>query len=310
MGLGKEQWTNIELGKTVNKTLSTDKDYLIVVDGVTGGGKSTWAIKFSIKNCPWFNIKEDVIFSRTELIDKITNAKPGSYVVIDEAINILFKRDFAHKKQKFLLRLLDMCRDRNLCLIMCVPTFWSIDKHVLEGRVKLRVHIAKTGLAFLWKPSRSPFEEDLWYRKYNKKVCYNWDSYFNAKRTKGFLGYIRFGDLAPKYKEAYLKIKVEKKAMVKAQEETDEKKEAIENKKSVEFGKTFMLVLLQEKGLLHAGALTNIAMELGIPKSTLSERLKAFRNLRDEGSSIQSVQEETPYINNNKTRDFLPSQTE
>lgn len=310
MGLGKEQWTNIELGKTVNKTLSTDKDYLIVVDGVTGGGKSTWAIKFSIKNCPWFNIKEDVIFSRTELIDKITNAKPGSYVVIDEAINILFKRDFAHKKQKFLLRLLDMCRDRNLCLIMCVPTFWSIDKHVLEGRVKLRVHIAKTGLAFLWKPSRSPFEEDLWYRKYNKKVCYNWDSYFNAKRTKGFLGYIRFGDLAPKYKEAYLKIKVEKKAMVKAQEETDEKKEAIENKKSVEFGKTLMLVNLRDKHLLKPGAMAIIAMDLEISPQALYKRIKIMEEAIEVENQLNTQTKETPYINTNKTNDFESSQTE
>ncbi len=194
--MGNEtQWSLNELTKTLNETAATDKDNLIGVDGSTGTGKSTISIKACKAGCSWFDMNNDILYSRDEIIDWVTNARPGSWGVADEMINVLFKRDFANKNQKFVLKIFDMCRDRNLTLFMCIPNFWAIDKHLLEGRLRLRIHVARTGLAFLWRPSSNPFAPDRWYRKYNEKVCYNWDVYPNAKRTKGFTGYLKFADL-------------------------------------------------------------------------------------------------------------------
>lgn len=278
----KEEWTIAELTDTLNKTAQTDKDNLVPVDGTTGSGKSTLALKLCIKGCPWFNMDRDILYSRQELMDWISTAKPGSWALADEAVNILFKRDFASKAQKFLLRILDMCRDRNLTILMCIPNFWALDKHVLEGRVRLRIHVAKTGLSFMWKPSSNPFAPDRWYRKYNEKVCWNWDSYPNARKTKGFIGYLKFTDLLDTYKERYLEIKKTKKEMIKKIEEEEEKKEDSTKTRSVEIGKTMMLSFLKENGLLKAGALRAFAEIEGVTEQAVGQKLKRFNKNKTE----------------------------
>jgi len=271
-----QTWTHAELARDVNATQESDKDFIMMVDGQTGGGKSTFAIKQAKKTCPWFDIKRDVIYSREELIDAITNSKVGSTLVCDEAINMLFSRDFMKKEQKFVLRLLDMCRDRNLCLIMCVPNFWSIDKHVFQGRVKLRVHIARTGLAFLWKPSTNPFFKDCWCKVYNEKATYNWDRYPNATKTKGFIGYLNFTDMCDGDKELYLQVKKEKKEMIAKMEEEKDKKKLEENKKLYDKGMIHTLAIAKKFGMLTPGKLTLVADELGMTAGALGKRLSRY----------------------------------
>lgn len=270
------EWSISELVEDVKKTLETDKDFPMIVDGATGIGKTTFSIHFAKKGCEWFRIENDVIFSKEELINKIMIAKLGSFIVLDEAINLLFKRDFMDRKQKFLLKLLDMCRDRNLCMIFCVPNFWSLDKHLLEGRIKLRVHIARTGFGFLWKPTTNPFTPDKWNRKYNEKICYAWDTYPDAKRTKGFVGYIKFGDLCDGDKEIYLRIKAVKKEEIKRKEDEEERKEIIDREKGFVMGETMVLSALKEQGLLKRGALNIYASLRGEEIGALSMRLQRF----------------------------------
>jgi hypothetical protein len=299
----QDMWSLVELTKTLNETAQTDRDNLIPIDGPTGSGKSTLGIELCIKGCPWFDMENDILYSRQELMDWISNARPGSWALADEAVNILFKRDFASKAQKFLLKILDMCRDRNLTIFMCIPNFWALDKHILEGRVRLRIYIAKTGLAFLWKPSGNPFTPDKWYRKYNEKVCYNWDSYPNAKRTKGFTGYLKFGDLPDKYKEKYIKIKKTKKEMIKKLEEQEENQEEINKKRSIELGKLIMLSTLRDNNLLKNGALIALAEIEGVSKQVINQRLKFFKDKYGELiSEVNIVNSNTIYndITNNE----------
>jgi len=274
--MSEAQWSIIELIENIRKTLSTDKDFPIIIDGLTGSGKSTIAIQLSKKGCPWFEINNDVIFSRDELIERISTAKLGSFIVVDEAINLLFKRDFMEKKQKFVLKLLDMCRDRNLCLIMCVPNFWSIDKHILEGRIKLRIHVARTGFSFMWKPTSNPFTPDKWNRKYNEQICYNWDAYPNAKKTKGFIGYLKFGDLCDSDKEKYLQVKAIKKEEILKKEKEEEQKEKLDREKGFVMGETMVLSLLREQGLLKKGALSLYASMRDMNPEALVKRVQRF----------------------------------
>ena len=270
------QWSIVELTTNINKTLDIDKDFPLIIDGLTGSGKSTLGIHLAKKGYVNFDINEHIIFSKNELIEKITTAEKGSYIILDEAINVLFKRDFANRQQKFLIRLLDMCRDRNLCLILCVPNFWSIDKHILEGRVRLRIHIAKTGFAFMWKPTSNPFTPDKWNRKWNEKISYNWDNYPNARKTKGFIGYLKFGDLCDNDKIKYLKIKEIKKEQVRKDEEEAEKRQEVEKQKGFVMGETLVLSMLKEQGLLKRGAFNIYASLRGESPGAITKRVERF----------------------------------
>ena len=285
--MSESQWSLSELADNIKETLAVDKDFPVIIDGLTGAGKSTFAVQLAKKGCPWFDLEKDIIFSQDELIQQITTARPGSFIVPDEAINMLFKRDFMTKKQKFIIRLLDMCRDRNLCLLMCVPNFWSIDKHVLEGRIKLRVHIARTGLAFMWKPTENPFTPDKWNRKYNEKVCKNWDLYPNAKTTKGFIGYVNYGDMCEGDKKIYLEVKRVKKEEIKKREEDEEKKNQIDKEKGFVLGETMTLSVLKKQGLLKPGAVSVYASLRNIELSTLSKRMSSLAAKEHEVESLE-----------------------
>ena len=285
MDSSREQWSVEELCDTLNKTAATDKDNINAIDGPTGVGKSTLGLKLCLKGCSWFDMKKDVFYSRKELIEWVTTARPGSWGLADEAVNALFKRDFQRGEQKFLLKILDMCRDRNLTLFLCIPNFWALDKHVLEGRIRLRLHVAKTGLSFLWKPSTNPFAPDRWYRKYNEVVCRNWDNYPNARRTKGFVGYLKFGDMGIQQKQTYLEIKARKKAAIKTAEEEEEQQEKKAKKKSVELGKWIAIDFFDKKGLLKLGWQKMLAVEDSVTSRAIYMRLKSFR---DRGVNVDT----------------------
>jgi hypothetical protein len=294
------EWSAEELTELLIETQKTDRDNLLAVDGGTGTGKSTLGLKLCIRACPWFDMEKDILYSRDEIINWVTVAKPGSWGLADEAVNALFKRDFAGKGQKFLLKILDMCRDRNLTLIFCIPNFWALDKHLLEGRIRMRIHVAKTGMAFMWKPDPNPFAQDKWYRKYNEKVCYNWADHYNARRTKGFMGYIQFGDLAEKYKQPYLAIKKAKKEMIKKLEEAQEEEEAKNKTKSVEIGKMVILEELESSGLIRPGWMKTLAAKEGITAEALSMRFQRWKKKQQVGEESDETNEENniKYYNN------------
>lgn len=297
------QWSMKEIVGLLNETAKRDKDNLIPIDGATGAGKSTLGLKMCLEGCPWFDMERDILYSREELIEWVTTAKPGSWGLADEAVNMLFKRDFAAKAQKFLLRILDMCRDRNLTILMCIPNFWALDSHVRQGRVRLRIYVAMTGRAFMWKPDTNPFADDRWWKKYNEKVCWNWAEHYNARKTKGFVGIIEFGDLAKKYKEPYLRIKREKKEMIKRLEEEQEQQESRRNKQSVEFGKLQLAELLNSKGLLKSGWQKMWAMAEGVTVDAIYKRMRTWKEINGNSELDPSI---TPikYNNNDKEDNF------
>lgn len=308
----KEEWSLEEITDTLRQTAETDRDNLIAVDGLAGTGKSTLAIKMCKKGCEWFDMQRDILYSRQEIMDWIATAKPGSWGLGDEIINALFKRDFASRGQKFLLKILDMCRDRNLTLIMCLPNFWALDKHILDGRLRLRIHVAKTGLAYMWKPSTNPFAPDRWYRKYNEVVCYNWDYYQNARRTKGFIGFLHFGDMGVREKETYLKIKKEKKQMLKELEEKEEQKEEINRKRSVDFGKNMVLVWLRRNGYLRTGWIEMMAQAEGVTGQAIGQRIKFFEEKYGDvlGNKSNEANENNIYNITSNNQDFIENDTQ
>lgn len=281
------QWSVEELVKILKNVQEIDKDSLNAIDGGTGVGKSTLGIKLCKRGCPWFDMEKDILYSQKEIIEWVTTAKPGSWGLADEIVNALFKRDFAAKGQKFLLKILDMCRNRNLTLFMCIPNFWALDKHILDGRIRLRIHVSRTGFAFMWKPSTNPFAPDRWYRKYNEKVCYNWDNYPNARKTKGFVGYLKFGDLGVREREQYEEIKERKKAQIKKEQEEEEAQEVIQKKRSVDLGKTMILSFLQTHGLLKTGAYSRLAEIEGVTTAAIGKRVRDYNEKYDPQLEVE-----------------------
>lgn len=304
------QWSMQELVSILNETAKRDKDNLIPIDGATGAGKSTLGLKMCIAGCPWFDMERDILYSRDELINWVTTARPGSWALADEAVNMLFKRDFAAKAQKFLLRILDMCRDRNLTILLCIPNFWALDSHVRQGRIRLRIYVAMTGRAFMWKPDTNPFADDRWWKKYNEKVCWNWAEHYNARRTKGFMGYIEFGDMAEKYKIPYLEIKKKKKEMIKKLEEEQENAEAKLKTKSVEIGKLVAFEELEKSGFVRPGWQKVVAAQMGITAAAFTMRLQRWKEKQLVGDEHEGEDGMNTHNSQNNTIEYSISDKE
>lgn len=281
-----KKWSIKILANAINATIRTDKDFFIAVSGQTGSGKSTAALWIAKKVNSNFKIKTGIVYSREELINAINTFPKFSVIICDEAITSLFKRDFMQREQKEMLRLFDVCRYRNLVVILCIPIFWSLDKHVLESKIKLRVHIDRTGFAILFKPMNHPHSPDPWARKQNLKVSPNWDANPDSRRMVGFIGWMTIPDMPKGWKKVYLKWQEIKKEEIGKKAEILEKESKAKTKKFADTIETYVLFSLVQLKLLTIGALKEYCAYKGIRYVTLKSRMDTMRKLTSENSDM------------------------
>ena len=163
------------LAKQIKIFLKNDWDYIIVISGDAGVGKSTLTVKLGRLVDEKYNFERNNIYSRRELKDKLWNLPTKSFLNVDEAINIVYRRDFFQRKQKNLLKDLDVVRDRNLCFCFLIPSFWDLDSKILSsGRIKIWVHIDERGRGYIFRPDKNPFNPDPWNKKLNFKKLKDW----------------------------------------------------------------------------------------------------------------------------------------
>ena len=205
------------LGREIVSVLKSDRDFIIAITGPTGEGKSTLAIQIAKNIDKRFDFQRNVAFSRKDFMDSIKANTPSSLpeysvIVADEAINLLFSRQSMAGQQIELIKLLDMCRDRHLCLILCMPNFWSLDKHVRDNRVKAWVYIEHRAKASVFKPDLSPVSNDPWHRDDMIKKLKFWRAGMDFSKLKTHIWDMQFNDLSPTEKKLYLSAKAEKRA--------------------------------------------------------------------------------------------------
>lgn len=121
-----------------------DRDHFVVCAGGEGVGKSTLAIQLACTLSPNFKL-ENICFNRLQLINGIINSEKGDVFVLDEGNLFLFSRDAMSGGNKFMLKLFALMRQKNLCLIICVPNFFTLDTYVRDHRVDTLIYINKKG---------------------------------------------------------------------------------------------------------------------------------------------------------------------
>lgn len=203
-----------EIVKAIN-----DQNYhsIIAISGKVGTGKSTLALEigYVINKLygKYFSIMHDVIYTREAFYKRITEAKQFDVIVSDESMNLFYKREFADKEQKGLLKLLDMIRYKNLTIILCVPNFWALDTHVINSQVRFWIHVTKRKLGWIFVPSDNPFSSDPWSRNYNELAL---QKHFIPKNSLNFFSGIYFNKLRAPIERTYIKHK-EKQSMLSAE---------------------------------------------------------------------------------------------
>lgn len=169
-----------------------DKDCFIAVDGKEGSGKSTFALQIAKYVDPSFNLTR-VVFSADEFREAIFKAHKGQAIVYDEAFTGFSSRTSLSKVNNVLVSLTMQMRQKNLFVIIVLPTYFLLDKYIALFRTKALIHVFES------KGVRGYF------RLYNSKLklrlylagskTYSYNTKLVKTRFKGrFYGKFALGD--------------------------------------------------------------------------------------------------------------------
>lgn len=200
-----------------NDLAKKDKDYPLLIDGYEGSGKSTFAQQIGAVVDPTLDISR-VCMTAPEFKKAIINSKKNQCVIYDEAVTGLSAADSISRVGKILKSLMMQMRQKNLFVIVILPTIFDLNKYVVLGRAKAFFHIYEAS-------GRRGY-----FVGYNRRDMKK--TYLQGKKTYSYTVRSRFkGRFYGKYvidEEEYRKKKEE--ALAKADEEEEYNKFEVRDK--------------------------------------------------------------------------------
>lgn len=130
--------------KVIRDLQRKDKDCVLVIDGAEGGGKSTLAFQIGKYVDPTLNLNR-VVFNAETFKEAIFKAKKGQCVIFDEAFTGLSSRASLSGINRALVSLMMQMRQKNLFVIIVLPTFFLLDKYVAIFRARALIHVYESG---------------------------------------------------------------------------------------------------------------------------------------------------------------------
>lgn len=255
--------TNLDAVKTM---VGKDWDVVLCVDGPEGAGKSVLALQMAYYFDPTFDCSR-VCFTLNEFEEAIYNGKKGQAIVGDEMMRMLNSRSAMSKANKRIIELLAECRQKNLFIILVLPSFFDLDKYAAIHRTTFLVHVY-TGNDF----KRGFFGFFDFDRK--KKLYILGKKMYNHKAVKcNFVG--RFYEYYPVIEEEYRR----------------RKRDSLRREREDDQGDTTMRSLRLDSCLYYMYKKLRVAQrtiekDLGIPHQTTSSAVKRHeRRVNKRGGS-------------------------
>lgn len=245
-------------------------DATVAIAGDTGMGKSELAVGLSvalseISGVP-FELKRQVVYTREQLDEAIKTLPRYSCIVVDEAVNVLFSRD--DQKNSAIIKLLDMCRSRNLAMFFCMPDFSAMDSKARNSRIRFWIDIRKVGegLEFIRKrkTTANPHMSDPWNNWAFSEIGHRYEAHPN------FVGVIRWSRLPDELRREYVEHK-DKTAFLSDRQEDSGVRDSVAS----------FLSWLDDEGYEFHGLKSRAAEYFDIEPSSISGRIRTHRrNMR------------------------------
>ena len=201
--------------KVIKRINTRDKDYVMLISGYEGSGKSTFAsqvCKYVDNN---FNL-DNVVFSPEDFKQAIITAGKGEAVLYDEAVTGLTAGGSITKVGRLLKSLMMQMRQKNLFVVVVIPSVFELNKYAVLHRAMCLFHVYEKKNRYAW----------VGYNKADTKTNYILGKKTNTMKVKSrFIG--RFLASMGLEKESYL---------IKKQEAFDKEDEVAEkvNKFSIQ----------------------------------------------------------------------------
>jgi hypothetical protein len=120
--------------------IKEDWDFVFLIDGSEGGGKSVIAQQGATYCDPTFNI-ERITFTPEEFKNAIIGASKYQSVVYDEAYTGLSSRGAMTDINRTLVSMLAEIRQKNLFVFIVMPTFFDLDRYAAIWRSRALIHV-------------------------------------------------------------------------------------------------------------------------------------------------------------------------
>lgn len=117
-----------------------DRDWVCVVDGEEGSGKSVLAMQLAKHLNPNFSIN-DICFNSDQFIDRVKKAPKFQAIVMDEAFSSANTRACLSEVNRAMIGLATEMRQRNLYIIIVIPSFFDLDKYFALWRCRCLFHV-------------------------------------------------------------------------------------------------------------------------------------------------------------------------
>lgn len=128
-----------ELKENVRKKFQN----IIVIEGGTGSGKSSAAIRLAKTMDPKWSITDNYIYSLDDLREKLRKADEGQKVspisLFDEAVVSLNSRNANKTEDRDMVILFNTMRSRGWTTILCVPSIFDLNKAVRSTHVDYKL---------------------------------------------------------------------------------------------------------------------------------------------------------------------------
>ena len=119
---------------------AVDDDYVMVIDGKERSGKSTLAQQIGRYIDPTLNVSR-ICFSPEEFREAVMNADKGQCVIFDEAYRGYGSSSALSEVNRILKAMMMEMGQKNLFVIIILPTFYLLEKYVAIWRAKCLIHV-------------------------------------------------------------------------------------------------------------------------------------------------------------------------
>lgn len=146
----------------LKKRTKRKQQNVVIIDGDTGAGKSTLAIKVCFElakkmKVP-FNLEQDYIYTLEDLWKKLQNPNASPINFIDEGALLLSSKKAMTKENQDVVNLFNTMRSLGWSTIVCTPSIFQIDKSVRTTHADYRVHCSSEDHSLIKGYGRGFFE--------------------------------------------------------------------------------------------------------------------------------------------------------
>jgi len=156
----------------VNKMTAEKWDMVAAFTGPEGVGKSTLMQILGAMIDKKFDMEINTSFmpNHREVIEKFNALKPGQVYIIDEAIKVLDKQDWANNLQRSIRQMYATERKQRKVTFLGIPRFTDLAEMFRKHRVRYWFHVPARGYCIAYMRDEDKDVEDPWHIKDNIRM--------------------------------------------------------------------------------------------------------------------------------------------